>query len=141
VRNEALLRLEPLLGDWDLTMSNAWFLEGPDPTGSATIEWSGDAFVVMRSEMGGTPAWDFTIGHRDSENEYVALYHDERGVCRVYDMTFADGVWAMLRTDSDFHQRFSCAVEPDRIHGAWEMSEDQGHSWRKDFDLTFQRRA
>ena len=37
------------------------------------------------------------------------------------------------------HQRFVADVEPDRIRGRWEASEDQGRTWRKDFDLTYER--
>ena len=29
------------------------------------FEWLGDAFIVMRSEFAGEPAWDFVIGHND----------------------------------------------------------------------------
>jgi hypothetical protein len=32
-------------------------------------------------------------------------------------------------------------VERDRIDGRWEASEDAGGTWRKDFDLIFERRA
>jgi hypothetical protein len=37
------------------------------------------------------------------------------------------------------HQRFIAEVEQDRILGRWEASDDLGATWRKDFDLTFQR--
>jgi hypothetical protein len=30
-------------------------------------------------------------------------------------------------------------VAPDRIVGRWEASEDAGATWRKDFDLIFER--
>jgi hypothetical protein len=69
------------------------------------------------------------------------LYHDERGVLRVFEMTFADGEWRLVRTDPDFHQRFIGIVGPDRIDGRWEASEDAGTTWRKDFDLIFERRG
>jgi hypothetical protein len=36
-------------------------------------------------------------------------------------------------------QRFVAGVEPDRITGRWEASEDRGSTWRKDFDLVFER--
>lgn len=45
----------------------------------------------------------------------------------------------LVREDPDFRQRFVADVETDRIGGRWEMSEDQGHTWRKDFDLIFER--
>ncbi len=67
------------------------------------------------------------------------LYHDDRGVDRLFAMTFAEGEWTLLREDPDFHQRFVATVGPDRIEGRWEASEDAGATWRKDFDLTFER--
>jgi hypothetical protein len=54
-------------------------------------------------------------------------------------MTFEDRQWMLVREDPDFRQRFVADVETDRIGGRWEMSEDQGHTWRKDFDLIFER--
>jgi len=56
-------------------------------------------------------------------------------------MSVADGEWALVREDPDFHQRFVAHVRPDRIDGRWDASEDGGKSWRKDFDLIFERRA
>jgi hypothetical protein len=41
--------------------------------------------------------------------------------------------------DPDFHQRFVAAVHPDRIDGRWDASDDGGTTWRKDFDLIFER--
>ena len=45
----------------------------------------------------------------------------------------------MSRADPDFHQRLSARLDGDRMVGKTEMSEDQGTTWRKDFDLTFLR--
>jgi hypothetical protein len=142
IRNEALQALGVLVGSWKLTMTNAWFLESMDIKihGSATFEWLGDAFLVMRSEMGGDhPAWDYVIGRNDAREQLVCLYHDERGVCRVFDMTFGDGEWTMLRKDPDFHQRFVATVQPNRIDSWAEASDDGGQTWRKDLQLIFER--
>jgi hypothetical protein len=54
-------------------------------------------------------------------------------------MKFTGDEWTMLREDPDFHQRFVGQVTADRIHGHWDASEDQGTTWRKDFDLIFER--
>jgi len=32
-------------------------------------------------------------------------------------------------------------VADNRIVGRWEASEDEGSTWRKDFDLVFERRS
>ncbi|MFE5501248.1 hypothetical protein ACFQ73_01690 [Amycolatopsis japonica] len=146
MRNEAMERLDVLVGSWRTTLSDAWFLDPPDQEvpGSATIEWLGDAFVVLRWTMGdedGQAASEMVLvlGRSDARDAYTALYHDERGVCRVFAMTFDGTNWSLSREDPDMFQRFVAEVGPDRITGRWEASEDQGSTWRKDFDLVFER--
>lgn len=145
MRNEAMAKLDVLVGDWKLTMTNAWFLESLDTEvhGSAKFEWLGDAFLVMRSKLGDDPAsaWDLAIGRSDANERYKVLYHDERGVCRLFEMIFGDGRWNLVRKDPDFHQRFVATVERDRIMARWDASEDFGQTWRKDFDLIFERQG
>ena len=141
-------RLDALTGTWRTTLDGAWFLQ-PDQQpvpGDATIEWFSDAFVVFRWTMGDvTPATSemvVVIGRSDAragEDEYTALYHDERGTCRVYGMTFDGRAWVMLREDPDMHQRFVAEVGADRIDARWEASDDRGATWRKDFDLVLER--
>jgi hypothetical protein len=136
-------KLDGLVGEWSLILTNAWFLDSLDTEieGAATIEWLGDAFIVMRSEFGGHPGWDWVIGYSDAREAYTLLYHDERGVSRVFDMTFGDGRWAFVREDPDFYQRIVADVGPDRIRARADMSEDQGQTWRTDLDVIFVRRA
>lgn len=146
MRSEAMGRLDVLVGAWRVTMKNAWFLEPPgvEVAGSATVEWLGDAFVVFRWTMGddvGPPTGEMVLvlGRSDARDAYTALYHDERGTCRVFAMTFDGGRWRLAREDPDMFQRFVADVEGDRITGRWEASDDQGATWRKDFDLVFDR--
>jgi hypothetical protein len=40
---------------------------------------------------------------------------------------------------NEMFQRFIADVGPDRIAARWEASEDHGSTWRKDFDLIFER--
>ncbi|HEX2029228.1 MAG TPA: hypothetical protein VHF25_14635 [Nitriliruptorales bacterium] len=142
-RSEAMDQLSRLVGDWDLTLTNAWFLDslGVEQHGRATFQWLGDAFVIMDSELDGEPVWDLVFGHNTAYERYEVLYHDSRGVDRHFVMSFTDTEWTMLREDPDFHQRFVARLEDDRILGAWEMSEDRGATWRTDFDLRFERRT
>jgi hypothetical protein len=144
MRNTELEKLDGLVGEWTTTMSDAWFLEPPgtEVAGTTTVEWLGDSFLVVRSGFGeGHEHSEMTLvlGRSDPNDRFVALYQDDRGVCRQFAMTFDGGHWTMTREDPDFHQRFIADVEKDRINGRWEASEDQGKTWRKDFDLTFQR--
>lgn len=132
MRSEAMERLDALVGSWRTTLSDAWFLEPADQEvpGEATAEWLGDAFVVVRWTMeepgGATSKMVLVLGRSDANDAYTALYHDERGVCRVFAMTFDGTRWTLNREDPDMFQRFVAEVEPDRIAGRWEASEDQG---------------
>jgi hypothetical protein len=146
MRNKAMQELDVLVGPWRTTMRNAWFLQPADREvgGRATVEWLHDALVAFRWTMGddvgkATSDMVLVLGHNDSHDAYTALYHDERGVCRVYAMTFDGSHWTLLREDPDMFQRFVADIEPDRIAGRWEASDDQGATWRKDFDLIFER--
>jgi hypothetical protein len=139
-------RLDVLTGSWKTTMQNAWFLEPADQKvpGTATGEWLGEAFVVWRWTMDGdvgkaTSEMSVVIGRSDTNDTYAALYHDERGTCRVFAMTFDGSHWTLPREDPDMFQTFVADVEPERIAGRWEASEDHRATWRKDFDLTFER--
>jgi hypothetical protein len=145
MRNAQLERLDQLVGWWATTMSDAWFLEptGATVRGATDVEWLGESFVVVRTRFEGDERahneMTFVIGYNDSDDAYVVLYHDDRGVCRQFAMTFDAGHWTLTREDPDSHQRFVADVELDRILGRWEASEDAGATWRKDFDLTFER--
>ena len=143
MRNEALAKLDSLVGEWALTMTDAWFLDSPDirVSGEATLAWLGDSFIELRGSLGTDQgSWHWVIGRSDARETFILLYHDDRGVLRVFDMAFGDGEWTLTREDPDFHQRFIAKVSDDRIDGRWEASEDAGATWRKDFDLIFERR-
>ncbi len=143
MRNPAVEALDVLVGDWDLTLTDAWFLESRDVRqhGRATVRWLGEAFVELEAEMDGNPVWHIVFGRSDPGNQLFALYHDPRPTSRLYRMTFGEGEWVMLREDPDFHQRFVATVTPDRVEGHWDASEDGGVTWRKDFDLIFERKT
>ena len=143
MKNEALAKLEGLIGTWKLTLTDAWFLESRDVKvdGSAEIDWLDDAFVRFRWTMADEEAsWsESIIGRSDARDEYKVLTNDYRGVARLFEMTFDGRTWTMWRDDPDFHQRIVATVEPDRILMQPEASEDEGKTWRKDFDLIFER--
>jgi hypothetical protein len=144
VKNEAIAALEPLVGTWKLTITNAWFLDSLETKveGTARIEWLDKAFLVLRSDFGDEAQdWTWVFGRSDANDRYQMLYHDGRGVARVFEMTFGDGRWTISREDPDFHQRIVSTVEPDRIMSQVDASEDAGASWRKDFDLIWERQG
>ena len=147
--NEAMRRLESMVGEWDVTLTHAWFLDSLDTKihGTATVGWYADAFLLLqgrfpaRSADEGGSAWAMAFSHNDPRDEFLALYSDDRGVSRVFGMTFADGEWTLLREDPDFHQRIVMRLGEDRIDMRADASEDEGTTWRKDLDYIFVRRA
>lgn len=141
MRNPHLEAVGMLIGEWSVTLTGAWFLESRDvhQHGRAVARWIGDAFIELHAEMEGEPVWHFVFGRSDPNEQLVALYHDPRPTSRAFHMVFGDGEWTLHREDPDFHQRFVATVADNRIHGRWEASEDAGATWRKDFDLIFER--
>ncbi|MEV6107118.1 hypothetical protein AB0M28_20735 [Streptomyces sp. NPDC051940] len=72
---------------------------------------------------------------------YFQPYSDERGVCRVYEMSIGNG-WSRLRREGEpFSQCFEATFSDDgnTITGRWEIAED-GTNYTTDFELV-QRRA
>jgi hypothetical protein len=70
MKNKALAALEPLIGEWESTMYNAWFLESMDTkvNGFTTIEHLHDSFVVIRSSSADKKPEDiWVIGYSDPQ--------------------------------------------------------------------------
>lgn len=144
-RNPALVDLEFLSGEWDMELSNAPFLPSRDDTahGHVTFEWIEDGAVLMMrqsEESGNPPSARWGIGRDESGPEYKVLYSDNRGVSRVYGMSFTEGLWQLWRNTPGFSQRFEGRVSRDRqtITSHWEKSLD-GAKWEHDFNITYVR--
>ncbi len=143
--NPALVDLEFLVGVWDMELSNAPFLSSRHDTahGHVTFEWIEDgALLVMRQseQSGNPPSARWVIGRDESGADYTVLYSDNRGVSRIYQMSFSDETWRLWRNNPTFSQRFEGRVSQDRktISSHWEKSSD-GSSWEHDFDVTYTR--
>jgi hypothetical protein len=135
---EALRRLEPLVGEWTLEAKPP---DGPPWPGEAraTIEWhDSGAHLVQRStvDVPGAPDSVLIMGC-DAAN---GTYSDERGVCRVYEMSIGGGQWKLWREGEPFAQRFTATIsdDGDTIVGRWEKAPD-GRAWETDFDLTYRK--
>jgi hypothetical protein len=145
----AMERLEPLVGEWSL---DAAFPGVPrtGPIGRTVLKWTLDGqFLIQHSEIShpAAPVGFCIVGFDLEAKEYVQHYFDSRGVARVYEMTFDDGVWELTRRTPDFSpldflQRFVGTLSADgkTIEGAWETSKD-GSTWERDFGLTYRRIA
>jgi hypothetical protein len=143
--------LEPLIGEWSMALvmpGQERPKELPDIGARVTFEWMGaKAFVVERWAVPVPEAPDgiAVIGWDAERRTFLQHYFDTRGVARVYEMSFAGGVWKAERTRPDFSpfefsQRFAGTFSGDgnRIEGTWEIANDH-KTWQKDFDLIYTR--
>ena len=145
----ALDELEALVGKWAM---GAAFPGAPSideqlesGVASATFEWmDGREFVVQRWTVPDPGPDGLAVIGPDPDNEggYLQHYFDNRGVARVYKMTFEGREWKLSREEADispldFSQRYTGTLSEDggRIDGTWEINEDG--SWAKDFDLSY----
>jgi hypothetical protein len=140
--NPALARLAALVGEWTQHVD-----VGGVPAGRTVFEWMlGGSFLLQRNQI---PHPDFPdsiliIGTAPGGETYTQHYFDSRGVARIYNMTFSDGKWTLLRDVQDFAplefaQKFTGIFEDERtINGAWEHSED-GVTWKRDFGVSFRK--
>jgi hypothetical protein len=87
------------------------------------------------------------IGINAEGDGFTQHYFDDRGVARLYAMSFGDGTWTLERTQPDaspleFSQRYVGTLSDDgnAIAGAWEICHD-GTTWQTDFQLSYRRRG
>jgi hypothetical protein len=135
MKNKALAALEPLIGEWEYTMYNAWFLESMDTKvkGTATIERIYDSFVAL-NETGADqkPGGTWIIGYSDPQERYEMFYYDPRGTARIFEATFDGKTLVCHREDKDMYQRMTLSITVDGLHAVAEASDDKGKTWRKD---------
>jgi hypothetical protein len=144
IAEEALRRLEPLIGEW--TFEATW----PDGTswpggGRVTFRWhESGRHLIQRgtAELPEAPDNLSVIGCDAANGTYYQLYTDERDVCRVYEMSIGHGEWALRRQGEPFSQRFKATFSDDgnTMTGRWEIAEDHT-SYTTDFDIVFRRVA
>jgi hypothetical protein len=139
---QALKKLEPLVGEW--------ILEARPPGGvpwqgggRSTMEWHpSGAHLIQRTtiEVAEAPNSLSIVGCDAGNGTYFQLYSDDRGVCRIYEMSIGDGEWKLWRVGVPFAQRFMATISEDRntISGRWERSED-GTTFLTDFELVYRR--
>ncbi|MBV9313516.1 MAG: hypothetical protein JO100_07120 [Pseudonocardia sp.] len=139
---EALTRLKPLVGEWSVRAISPHGEPWPGQ-GRTVIEWHySGAHLVQRStvEMPEAPNTISIMGCDAANGTYFQLYSDDRGVCRVYQMSIGDGQWRLWRDGKPFSQRFTGRFEDGgaTIVGRWEKAED-GEHYQTDFDLIYRK--
>jgi hypothetical protein len=143
----ALERLQPLVGEWDVTVSIP-MVSPSEVSARTTFEWVfGGAFLLQHSEVSHPDAPDghIIIGANPGGTDYTQHYFDSRGIARLYRMTFDGTLWTLSREEPDFtplefSQRFTGRLNEagDVIEGAWEICHD-GETWEPDFTMTYTR--
>jgi len=140
--------LEALIGEWSIEVD---LPEAPpgDMGARMTIEWmTGEQFLEMRWTVPVPEAPDgiAIIGFDGGRGTLLQHYFDTRGVARVYEMTFEEGLWTLSRekpdfSPLDFHQRYEGRFSHDgsTVDGEWQISHDAGATWERDFGLTYRR--
>jgi hypothetical protein len=140
-RPEALKALEPLVGEWKVEAI------GPDGEpwpgeARAVFEWhdSGAHLIERSTAPDPFPDGVSIMGSDAANGTYYQLYSDQRGVCRVYEMSIGGGEWRLWRDGEPFPQRFVGRFEDggETIVGRWQKALD-GERFETDFDLIFHR--
>jgi hypothetical protein len=115
--------------------------------GTTTFDWlDGGGYLIQRAAMDDPvfPRCVMVIGPAAGGGRVVQHYFDSRGVARVYEVGFEDGVLRLWRdfVEGDFAQRYSGRLSADgaRIDGVWEACRD-GETWEHDFALIYTRSA
>ena len=110
----------------------------------ATFEWmEGNQHVIQRLDdrdaRGSRTASACSAATRPTAT-YFQLYADDRGVCRVYEMSIGDGEWRLWREGEPFDQRFIGRFSDDvgRESTAAGRPGPTGE-WSTDFDLVYTR--
>jgi len=135
-----LQALEPLIGEWATSAT----LPGADKVvrGRTTFEWlEGGGYLIQRSTADDPvfPRGVMVVGPEVTGERIVQHYFDSRGVARVYEVSFENGVLRFWREDpDDFSQRYTGHLNADAtvIDGAWELR-NEGETWQHDFELSY----
>lgn len=140
MKNAALKPLKFLIGKWNVVMEHTAL---PKPLSwEDSFEWVEESFIMWHWQgKDEVPKATSIIGRNENKsgNKYTMLYHDVRGVSRIMDMRYENGVWKYVRLDATFSQRFEGIVSKDRnvIKGNGETSENGGKTWKHDFSITY----
>jgi len=138
--------LEPFIGEWNVEGRHVAL---PDTViqGRSVFEWWGDRVFLMHRSTFDHP--DFpdsisVIGATRPDGGLALHWFDTRGVHRLFDMTFARGVWTISRTaagpkdfDQDMHAAFS--ADGNTITSESRLSEPGAHEMSRDFSVTYTR--
>jgi len=139
-----LKALDRFVGEWTMVATPSGGPPWPGE-GRFRFEWlDGGAFLVRRwtVDLPEAPNGMAIIGCDAANGTYFQLYSDERGVCRVYEMSLHGQEWTLRREGDPFAQRFTGTFSDDgaTISGRWELAHNR-EDWKTDFEVTYTRVA
>jgi len=151
-QSNAIESLAPLLGEWRMeavfpSTSPAAGMKAEGVARTVFEYLPGRQFLIQRWEVPHPAAPDgiAIIGWDSGRGSVLQHYFDSRGVARLYEMSFGDGVWKLSRTAADFSpldfaQRYTGTISQDgsTIQGSWELATD-GSQWEHDFELNYSK--
>jgi hypothetical protein len=131
-----------LIGEWKVIGKHPLF-PGVTLTGTTIFKWiENGAFIQMNNFINHEqfPDGITILGSDNSDQEYLMLYYDERGVSRRYNCTIKNNIWSWWRDDPDFSQQFHCEIRDNgnTIISKGKMSRNGG-PWEDDLELTYSR--
>jgi hypothetical protein len=138
--------LSALVGEWDTEATHP-MVPSTVVHGQAVFEWlEGEKFLIVRARTD-HPDFPDSISIIGDTEGLRMHYFDSRGVARIYQMSFMDGVWKLWRDTADFSpldfaQRSVGTFSKDgkTIDGRWEICHD-GTTWEDDLQITYRRTA
>jgi hypothetical protein len=139
--NPDLASMQGAIGTWRTTGRHP-YLPGRTLRGTATFAWIEDgAFIRMETHMEDPEVPDGVAVFGADQGACTMLYHDARGVSRVYGVELhADGfTWS--RDGPDMAQRFQVTVAGDRMTGRGQMKKAGAAAWEGDLELDCERVA
>jgi len=138
-----LEQFDHLVGEWDIDITNSQYWSHI-VHGRVSIQPAEDgAFLIWRSnyEQPGPPGAVYFVGGDESAKVATILYFDVRGVSRVLQTSFENGIWLVWRDAPGFDQRLTGQVssEGKTMQVRVEKSLD-GSNWTLDFYINYTRR-
>ena len=126
-----------LVGSWSVEASHP-LLPGEEIRGTATFEWLPDQhFLVMRGHYSHPEIPDAVTVTGIIDGAPAMHYFDPRGKHRTFAVFLTEEGWRYWNDDPSLAQRFSGTfTDDDVITGRAERSEDAGHTWELDLEIT-----
>lgn len=146
VVGKPLDELEPFIGEWTVEGRHVAF---PDVTirGHSRFEWWGSRVYLLHHSSFDHP--DFpdslsVIGATRPDGGLALHWFDTRGVHRLFDMTFARGVWTISRKaagpkDFDQDMRATFSADGDTMTSESRLRERDAHDMKPDFAVIYTR--